>query len=344
MEKDNSELVTQLEYYFSDKNLEYDEFFFGEIEASAERFLKLEIVLNCNKIKKMGSTHSDLQAAVEKSEILELSEDRESGRRIDKVLPEFKGTRKQFAMQTRSSRKNSEKVHNDTEEQEEDKSKYFAPLLLVIPDVTGLPKNGKLIEDTIGKQYNCVVPYARINRSNGHVVFDKNATEAGLIEKLMTEGFELEGNKCVLVESDDRERNLFNKENLTYLEKIVKKKLGKTVKKAGKALEKKLFNSLEFAGKKYSNFSGLQTQFKNIISKTRNGADLGDSDVDMLKELLKFHDNSAEKLKGVKGFTVDFHPTYKQTRCFFIVREDDTKEDFSLHKCLNNLKEKLINE
>ena len=36
MEKDHSELVTQLEYYFSDKNLEYDEFFFGEIEASAE--------------------------------------------------------------------------------------------------------------------------------------------------------------------------------------------------------------------------------------------------------------------------------------------------------------------
>jgi len=291
----------------------------------------------------MGSSHADLQAAVEKSEILELSEDKESARRVDKVLPEFKGTRRQFAMQTRSSRKNSEKEHNAADDAEE-KAKYFAPLLLVIPDVSGLPKNGKLIEDTIGKQYDMVVPYARVNKTNGHVVFDKNGTDAAVIEKLMTEGFELEGNKCTLVESDDRERNLFNKENLAYLEKIVKKKLGKTVKKAGRALEKKLFNSLEFAGKKYSNFSGLQTQFKNIISKTRNGAELGDSDVDMLKELLKHHDNSAEKLKGVKGFTVDFHPTYKQTRCFFIIREDDAREDFSLHKCLNNLKEKLINE
>jgi len=244
MEKDHTELVTQLEYYFSDKNLEWDEFFWTEIEAAAENYLKLEIVLNCNKIKKMGSDFADLQAAVEKSELLELNESKECLRRIDNVLPEFKGTRKQFNMQTRSSKKNSEKVHNDKEEDPEDKDKFFAPLLLVIPDVTGLPKNGKLIEDTIGKQYNTVCPYARINRTNGHVVFDKNATEARLIEKLMKEGFELEGNTHLLVESDDRERNLFNKENLNYLEKIVKKKFGKQVKKAGKAAEKKLFNSL----------------------------------------------------------------------------------------------------
>jgi len=33
------------------------------------------------------------------------------------------------------------------------------------------------------------------------------------------------------------------KENLQYLEKIVKKKFGKSIKKAGKVVEKKLFNS-----------------------------------------------------------------------------------------------------
>merc|ERR1711957_1151154 len=161
---------------------------------------------------------------------------------------------------------------------------------------------------------------------------------------ILKEGFEFEGNKIDVIQASDRELNFFNKENLSYLDKIVKKKFGKQVKKAGKVAEKKLQNVVMFAGKRYNNFSGLQTEFKNIISKTRNGAELETAQNELLKEVLKFHSHGEEKLKNVKGFTVDFHPTYKQTRRFFIVKEDDTREDFSLHKCLNVLKEQLINE
>lgn len=107
--------------------------------------------------------------------------------------------------------------------------------------------------------------------------------------------------------------------------------------------EKKLFNAITFAGKKYNNFSGLQTAFKNIISKSRNGVEVDEESQKMVEELLKYHDNK-DKLKDVKTFCVDFHPTYKQTRCFFIVRKDDSKEDFSIHKCLNNLKDKIMAE
>lgn len=124
----------------------------------------------------------------------------------------------------------------------------------------------------------------------------------------------------------------------------MKKKFGKTVKKAGKIVERKLFNSLEFCGRKYNNFSGLQTAFKNIISKSKNGNEVNEEAFEMVKELLKYHDKANEKLQGVKSFVVDFHPTYKQTRCFFIVKEDETKEDFSIHKCLNNLKDKIMSE
>jgi len=63
----------------------------------------------------------------------------------------------------------------------------------------------------------------------------------------------------------------------------------------------------------------------------------------MVEELLKYHDNK-EKLKGAKSYVVDFHPVYKQTRCFFIVKDDESKEDFSIHKCLNNLKDKIMSE
>lgn len=58
-------------------------------------------------------------------------------------------------------------------------------------------------------------------------------------------------------------------------------------------------------------------------------------------ELLKHHEKAEEKLKGAKDFTVSLHPEYKQTRCFFVIKEDGSKEDFSFHKCLTNMVAKL---
>jgi len=40
-----------------------------------------------------------------------------------------------------------------------------------------------------------------------------------------------------------------------------------------------------FAGKKYNNFSGLQTAFKNIISKSRNGVEIDEESAKMVEEL-----------------------------------------------------------
>jgi len=61
----------------------------------------------------------------------------------------------------------------------------------------------------------------------------------------------------------------------------------------------------------------------------------------MLVKLLEYHDNKDKKMHNLGHFTVDVHPEYKDTRCFFAVKEDGTKEDFSAVKCINNLEEKL---
>lgn len=349
MEKDHSELVTQLEYYFSDKNLEWDEFFYNEIEGNAEGFLAFDILMNCNKIKKMGCSREDMAAATEASTLLELNEAKDSIRRIDRKLPEFLGTRK-AAAHTRSQRKNSGVEHevrdeeHDKEDEEKEKKFWFAPVLLVIPEVEGLPKNGKLIEETIGGQYGCVIPYARVNKTDGHVVVDGNDVPEDFMEKALKDGFEFEGKKFHLRNSDARQLKQFSKESMGFLEKIVKKKFGKQVKKNSMTASKKLFSAFTFGGRRFSNFSNLQTEFKNIISKTKNGAEVEESAAAMLRELLTHHEKGSEKSQDVKGFTVNFHPTYKQTRCFFVIKEDGSHIDFSLHKCLNNLKEKLLNE
>ncbi|KAL8529971.1 hypothetical protein ACS0TY_007151 [Phlomoides rotata] len=58
----------------------------------------------------------------------------------------------------------------------------------------------------------------------------------------------------------------------------------------------------------------------------------------VLLELLKKGHLEAERKIGkwVKAFQVCFHPLYK-SRCFFLVREDDSVEDFSFRKCVDHI-------
>lgn len=43
----------------------------------------------------------------------------------------------------------------------------------------------------------------------------------------------------------------------------------------------------------------------------------------------------------MKHFVVDVHPEYPDTRCLFAVRNDGTREDFSIVKCIGKIEEKF---
>jgi len=59
-----------------------------------------------------------------------------------------------------------------------------------------------------------------------------------------------------------------------------------------------------------------------------------------MKEILRFHDNHDSKMKNFTHFEVGCHPEFVKTRCFFSVKADGSKEDFSVSKCINNLEQK----
>ena len=61
----------------------------------------------------------------------------------------------------------------------------------------------------------------------------------------------------------------------------------------------------------------------------------------MVKELLSYHDNSEVKQKDFKHFVVDVHPKYMDTRCLFVVKNDGSREDFSVVKCIDKLEKKF---
>lgn len=56
-----------------------------------------------------------------------------------------------------------------------------------------------------------------------------------------------------------------------------------------------------------------------------------------MKFVLSNHSRHEEKSKDLSYFIVDAHPEFNATRCFFVVRSDESKEDFSMSKCIENM-------
>ncbi len=59
---------------------------------------------------------------------------------------------------------------------------------------------------------------------------------------------------------------------------------------------------------------------------TKNNEKITNDDHDFLIDLLKHHKNADEKLQDLSYFTVSPHSEHSYSRCFYIVRNDGTKE------------------
>ena len=95
--------------------------------------------------------------------------------------------------------------------------------------------------------------------------------------------------------------------------------------------------SYEIAGTYYADINKVKSKARAILNLKKDGEKLTGNDEDFIKELLNFHDKAADKQKDLTHFEVGEHPDHPKTRCFFVVRADDKKEDFSISKCIMNL-------
>jgi hypothetical protein len=81
----------------------------------------------------------------------------------------------------------------------------------------------------------------------------------------------------------------------------------------------------------------VKSKARAILNNMKDGEKLGESDGAFMTEILKFHDKAAEKSKDMTHFEVGPHPEFSKTRCFFVVKKNGDKEDFSVSKCVANL-------
>jgi len=92
--------------------------------------------------------------------------------------------------------------------------------------------------------------------------------------------------------------------------------------------------SYTIAGVYYMDINKVKSKSRAILNIKKDGEVLDKADGDFMAELLKFHDKHEEKAKGLDHFEVGPHPEFTKTRCFFIVKKDGSKEDFSVSKCI----------
>lgn len=89
------------------------------------------------------------------------------------------------------------------------------------------------------------------------------------------------------------------------------------------------------AGESFTTKSSLQERIKTILHRYKNKEYLSKDDFEFMFEVLKMHPDASVKIgNGVKAIYIKQNPIYKNTRGFWIVREDNSETDFSYLECL----------
>ncbi|XP_035820088.1 protein DCL, chloroplastic-like [Zea mays] len=79
----------------------------------------------------------------------------------------------------------------------------------------------------------------------------------------------------------------------------------------------------------------MRTSLQNMLREYPLNGYVAEPDKSQLIEALKFHSRGAEKIGvGVREIKIGLNPSHPGTRCFILLRNDDTTEDFSYHKCV----------
>lgn len=97
---------------------------------------------------------------------------------------------------------------------------------------------------------------------------------------------------------------------------------------------KRAKTSYEIAGVYYLDINKVKSKSRAILNLKKDGDRLEGNDEAFVKEIISFHDKSEQKMANFSHFEVGTHPQYDKTRCFFVVRKDESKEDFSITKCI----------
>lgn len=146
----------------------------------------------------------------------------------------------------------------------------------------------------------------------------------------------LEGTEFTIHEMSTEEKKKFSMNHGNHLEGILRTRFGRKVHfdVDGLLSHKK---GIYLGSRKFRSLGDVKSIFSKMLKGNKQGEKISEENAQYLKDLMKYHDKGEEKLKDFDHFTVDFHPKFNDTKCFFVVRTDGSKEDFSYVKCLKEI-------
>lgn len=188
------------------------------------------------------------------------------------------------------------------------------------------------------------VPYVRSDAQSGEIAVSKHKLQKATLDGLLALKLEHEGHEFVFRQLDGEDLEKFWGDHGGHYQYCIKPKMRTAKKfatqlrqKKSKAKAEKAKAQYEIAGVIYADINKVKSKARAILNLKKDGEALTGNDEEFMKQLIKQHEKHGLKMKNFVKFEVGQHPEHEKTRCFFVVRKDDTKEDFSVSKCIRNL-------
>lgn len=184
------------------------------------------------------------------------------------------------------------------------------------------------------------IPYIRFNKNIGQLIVfenDFNSIEDVYSKHaIVTDDQKTKEYKVTFNESTFDDRRSFSNEHSKHMEGILRYKYGRQTHFAvdGISIYK---NGIYLGVQKFKSIKEIQSYFGKLLKSVQVGHRVPEAEGICLKELLKYHASAEKKIGDIDHFEVDKHPKFTETPCFFIVRKDGTKEDFSFNKCIKEI-------
>lgn len=296
-------ILTQIEYYMSDKNLAKDKFFREQIMTGKDGYIPLTHFLNCNNVKKSGWTVKDILDACVKSTELEF--EAETVRRAgNKALPE-----KQAATNTdvkKRDAKAQEKAEQDNKQEDEFdedgkivlvEKDFDNPIIVsyntTVAEGEEFKVDWKQVEKAIKEKFaGLKLIYSRMDPHGGHVAFSQLRLKRDLLDELCKEPLPCQERPFTFAITEGEDLKEFWQKQGGHYQFCIQNRL-RTAKKAQKAKQiekresvKRAKTSYEIAGVYYLDINKVKSKSRAILNLKKDGERIDGNDAEFLKELL----------------------------------------------------------
>jgi cold shock CspA family protein len=308
-------VVKQVEYYLSDKNLSRDRWMREQIEATGKQAITVANLLKCNKLKALTTDVKVIQTAVDASAVLYMTT------ALDNELAIGRGT----------------------EEAPTPLPEYTPPIIVLLTDIQG-ERTWKDVRTGYLAGYGAPVS-VQINAPTPFIVVDPEH-KASIALAIASGISDVDGNRiCSVAEATAEQQNALLQYHYEQLAANAAKSRERALNRGKKDRRGKGNRGPRgptgpvYVGElKFADTQAVFDKIKGIMRDYKDSQPIMGADKQFMVDLFKNHPRGSEKTQYLREIVVKENEAFDEaTQSFFIKKRDNTEEDISYVKCVQNL-------